>query len=183
VVVLAAVVVVLVVTLGGKDDPTAATTATGSDGVTGPSEQSAPPTDQGTAPDPDPVPPLVGDEYVDGTAQSCFDGILDACDRLFSPDSPAEFVTYGSTCGGRAPETRGACLEYFLGEPEPTTGLGNDPALDALAEACSAADWAACDELWLTAEPGSFYEDYGNRCGGRIPPPLVSYGACESIDA
>jgi serine/threonine-protein kinase len=88
VVVLAAVVVVLVGTLGGKDDPTAATTATGSDGVTGPSEQSAPPTDQGTAPDPDPVPPLVGDEYVDGTAQSCFDGILDACDRLFSPDSP-----------------------------------------------------------------------------------------------
>ncbi len=176
-------------TVGAADDPAATSTTQQEEipdgsipesGSTGTDQGAAPAED--TAPDPDPVPTLVGDEYLDGTAQNCFDGILDACDRLFSPDSPAPFVTYGSTCGGRAPETRGACLEYFLGEPEPTTGLGNDPALDALAEACSAEDWAACDEMWLTAESGSFYEDYGNRCGGRIPPPLKSYGSCASIE-
>ena len=183
-VLIAAIVVVLTLTLGGLDEPTASTSTTGSG--TGPTTSEAGGVSAGSeqaAPDPAPVPASSGDEYADGTAQNCFDGVLSACDALFSPDVPAEFATYGSTCGGRAPETRGACLEYFLGDPEPATGLGNDPAFDALAADCFDGDWTACDDLWLNAEPGSFYEDYGQSCGGRIPEPLLSYGDCESIDA
>lgn len=52
----------------------------------------------------DPVPPgaLGTDVTLDGYAQECFAGTLDACDRLYTESAPfSEYERYGSTCGGR----------------------------------------------------------------------------------
>jgi hypothetical protein len=48
-------------------------------------------------------------------------------------------------------------------------GLGDDPALDALAQNCFDGDMQACDDLYLQSDFDSDYEDYGNTCGGRFP--------------
>jgi hypothetical protein len=56
--------------------------------------------------------------------------------------------------------------------PPPTqepTGLGTDPALDALAESCFDGDLAACDDLFRTAPPDTPYRAYGDTCAGRQP--------------
>jgi hypothetical protein len=139
--------------------------------------------DDETAPAAAPVPEASGDESIDDAAQYCFDGTLYWCDALFTPDAPEAHARYGSTCGGRAPEQRGECLVYFLGEPAPPTDLGNDPDLDALAEDCFAEDWQACDDLYLMGDVGSFYEAYGLTCGGRLPPPLESHADCRNAEA
>ncbi|MDP9429122.1 MAG: hypothetical protein M3Q47_09730 [Actinomycetota bacterium] len=52
----------------------------------------------------DPVPPgtLGTDPALDGHAQECFAGTLDACDQLYLGSAPfSEYERYGSTCGGR----------------------------------------------------------------------------------
>ncbi len=52
----------------------------------------------------DPVPPgtLGSDVTLDGHAQECFAGVLDACDRLYAESAPfSEYERYASTCGGR----------------------------------------------------------------------------------
>ena len=56
--------------------------------------------------------------------------------------------------------------------PPPTlepVGLGNDPALDALAQACYVGDMAACDNLYSESEPDTGYRMYGDTCAGRQP--------------
>jgi hypothetical protein len=56
--------------------------------------------------------------------------------------------------------------------PPPTlepTGLGTDPALDALAQSCYDGDMAACDDLWRDSEAGSDYRNFGDTCAGRQP--------------
>ena len=45
---------------------------------------------------------------------------------------------------------------------------GSDASLDAMWDACTAADFVACDDLYWGAASGSDYEDYGMTCGGRI---------------
>lgn len=47
------------------------------------------------------------------------------------------------------------------------TGLGTDPILDGLAQACFDGDMESCDQLWRDAEPGSDYRSYGDTCAGR----------------
>ncbi len=49
------------------------------------------------------------------------------------------------------------------------TGLGADPALDALAQGCFGGDMEACDALYAQAAPGSLYQQYGDTCAGRQP--------------
>jgi len=49
------------------------------------------------------------------------------------------------------------------------TGLGTDPALDALAQACFDGDLAACDELWRQTTPTSPYRVFADTCAGRQP--------------
>ncbi|MBC7289900.1 MAG: hypothetical protein H5T83_01015 [Actinotalea sp.] len=44
---------------------------------------------------------------------------------------------------------------------------GDDPALDALWDACAAEDWAACDALYEDSPPGSEYERFADTCGDR----------------
>jgi hypothetical protein len=57
--------------------------------------------------------------------------------------------------------------------PPPTlqpTGLGTDPALDALAQSCYDGEMAACDDLWRESEAASAYRNFGDTCAGRQPP-------------
>lgn len=49
-------------------------------------------------------------------------------------------------------------------EPE---GLGDDSALDELAQDCFDGDMGACDDLFFAAEVDSTYEQYGDTCAGR----------------
>ncbi|HSL58661.1 MAG TPA: DUF2510 domain-containing protein [Acidimicrobiales bacterium] len=48
------------------------------------------------------------------------------------------------------------------------SGYGDDPALDALWDACEAGDGQACDDLYLRTPIGSEYEEFGATCGGRF---------------
>lgn len=57
-------------------------------------------------------------------------------------------------------------------EPE---GLGGDPQLDALAQACYEGELGACDELYRASPAGSDYETYGDTCAGRQPPHTLRY--------
>lgn len=62
--------------------------------------------------------------------------------------------------------------------PEPTqepTGLGSDPALDALAQSCYDGDMKACDDLYDQADVDSAYETYGDTCAGRQPTGTLRY--------
>jgi hypothetical protein len=130
----------------------------------------------------DAVPPddLGSDPVLDALAESCFDGDLAACDRLFlqAPiDSPYE--EYGDTCGGRQAAGTGQLCglesEAPSGDPIPPEGLGNDPELDALAGSCYAGDMDACDELYGSSDSGSTYQIYGDTCGGRQPENTGRY--------
>ena len=59
--------------------------------------------------------------------------------------------------------------------PPSSPPSGDDEALNALADDCYGGDMGACDDLFLQAEVGSDYEDYGNTCGGRMPDPRGRY--------
>jgi len=47
------------------------------------------------------------------------------------------------------------------------TGLGDEPALDRLAEQCHQGDMSACDDLFYDSDFDSEYEEYGDTCAGR----------------
>ncbi len=51
---------------------------------------------------------------------------------------------------------------------DPAEALGEDPELDALAQACFEGDLFACDTLFLRTEVGGDLEAYSQTCGGRI---------------
>jgi hypothetical protein len=57
----------------------------------------------------------------------------------------------------------------------PPDGLGDDPALDDLAQACYEGAMESCDELYTEAELGSEYERYGDTCAGRQPEGTEQY--------
>ena len=44
---------------------------------------------------------------------------------------------------------------------------GDDPALDALWDACEGGDMQACDDLYFQSPVGSEYESFGDTCGNR----------------
>jgi len=52
---------------------------------------------------------------------------------------------------------------------QPPSELGNEAALDTLAEACYAGDMSECDNLFLQSAFGSDYQTYGDTCAGRQP--------------
>lgn len=51
----------------------------------------------------------------------------------------------------------------------PPSGLGADPALDALAQRCYVGDMGACDDLYFAAPGNSKYLAYGDTCARRQP--------------
>ncbi|GAB2453634.1 DUF4190 domain-containing protein [Xylanimonas ulmi] len=58
------------------------------------------------------------------------------------------------------------------------SGLGHDPVLDTLWDACEAGDMGACDELYMQAPFDSEYERFGDTCGDRVP----AGGYCDDRD-
>jgi len=116
------------------------------------------------------------DAALDRLYDQCADGDMAACDELYF-ESPwgSEYEEFGNTCGGTQ-----AAGEYCdvssqpQPEPEPTeepavTGggsYGDDPALDALWDACEGGDMASCDTLYMESPFGSEYEEFGDTCGG-----------------
>ena len=124
----------------------------------------------------------LGDDVAFNTlAQNCFEGDFASCDDLYwRSDLGSEYETYGATCGGRLAERiSGGCAEQ-LGATAPTgpvappptqepTGLGTDPALDALAQDCYDGAMFACDKLFFDAagDTDPAYSEYGDSCAGR----------------
>jgi hypothetical protein len=162
----------------------------------------------GTVPAPTLQPTGLGDDpTLDALAQSCYDGVLEACDNLWRDSAEGSaYRNFGDTCAGRQPPNTGTwCVDAFLGGattttmfaiptttmPGPTvpptspagippatqqpTLLGDDPALNALAQSCFAGDMQACDDLFDLAPIGSAYMDYGDTCAGRQEPHTFNY--------
>ena len=65
-----------------------------------------------------------------------------------------------------------------LAEPDPPDGLGNDAALDTLAQSCFDGDFRACDDLYWESAIDSSYEVYGETCGGRVEEAIS--GQCDA---
>jgi hypothetical protein len=151
----------------------------GAPGIGAPKAAAAP-TSEPTGDDAQPPDDLGDDSDLDALAEACFEGDLVACDHLYlrSPIASA-YESYGDTCAGRQAEGTGLYCGLATaasgGEPIAPEGLGDDPALDALAQSCYAGDMAACDELYGSAELGSAYQAYGDTCAGRQPPNTGNY--------
>lgn len=110
---------------------------------------------------------LPGETYgdnpeLDALWDACAAEDLQACDDLyFDSPSGSEYEDFGDTCGGR---TDGGSLCSSSGAGAAET-YGDDPALDALWDACGAGDLAACDELYFSSGIGTEYEEFGETCG------------------
>jgi hypothetical protein len=93
---------------------------------------------------------------------ACEAGELVACDELYllSPIG-SDDETFGSTCGGTAEATLGACADR--------AGLDEDRA------ACADGDLAACDDLYFLSPLGSDDEAFGSTCGDRRE---ATFGQC-----
>jgi hypothetical protein len=107
------------------------------------------------------APQTYGDDTtLDALWDGCEGGDLPACDTLYA-DSPlgSDYEEFGSTCAFRSDETFGGCTDL-----DPPVDDGN---LDELADACSAGDLEACDDLYFEATVGSEYEVFGDSCGDR----------------
>ena len=52
---------------------------------------------------------------------------------------------------------------------------GDNAALDALWDACTAEDWQACDDLYDQSDIGSEYEAYGDTCGNKYEAGTMDY--------
>lgn len=115
-----------------------------------------------------------GDSYGDDAAldalwDACENEDWEACDSLFM-QAPvgSEYEDFGDTCGNRTDGSSFCTTEFGGGTATDTpTTYGDDAALDALWDACSAEDWESCDALYMAAAVGSEYESYGDTCGGR----------------
>lgn len=129
---------------------------------------------------------LSGETYgdnaeLDALWDACADGDMVACDDLYRTSGlGTEYERFGDTCGGRT-DGGAYCAGTDPGSGTDTgsgtapgadagttgTAYGDDPALDALWDACAAEDMQACDDLYFGSPSGSEYEDYGDTCGGR----------------
>ncbi len=87
-----------------------------------------------------------------------------SCDELYwQAPAATDYEDFGATCGGREDDSAGGCAVLH---GESTGAYGDDPALDALWDACDGGDMASCDALWDDSPIGSEYETFGDTCGG-----------------
>lgn len=63
------------------------------------------------------------------------------------------------------------------------TGLGDDPALDRLAQQCADGQMNPCDDLYDESFPGSGYEAFADTCAGRRGAGEDTYCADVFYDA
>jgi hypothetical protein len=113
------------------------------------------------------------DAELDALWDACESGDAASCDELYSSaPSGSDYEEFGATCGGQTDGTEFCdTAEEALPEDSTTTGAqnyGDDPALDALWDACEAGSGTACDDLYWESESGSAYEDFGITCGNRV---------------
>jgi hypothetical protein len=116
------------------------------------------------------------DPTLDALWDACDEGDGQACDDLYwgSPVG-SEYEAFGNTCGERFSEDEApfSCADEIgggdSGSSDDAFTYGDDPALDALWDACDGGDPDACDELFYQSPSGSEYEDFGFSCGGRVP--------------
>jgi len=115
------------------------------------------------------------DPELDALWDDCAAGDDMACDDLWlTAPFGSDYESFGSTCGERESS------DQFGGCSTPET-YGDDPELDALWDDCAAGDYAACDDLWLTAPFGSDYESFGSTCGER--ESSGQFGNCSLDDS
>lgn len=117
------------------------------------------------------------DPALDVLWDSCAAGNMADCDELFweSPFGSA-YEDFAQNCGTAGmPADQIFCDNSGVGLDVPAGPVeggsyGDDPALDALWDACEGGDNAACDDLYMESPFGSEYEDFGDTCGGRGRP-------------
>lgn len=125
------------------------------------------------------------DATLDALWDACEAGDGEACDDLYwgSPIG-SEYEAFGNTCGERFSEDDApfSCADE-IGGGDGSSGdafsYGDDPALDALWDACEGGDPDACDELFFQSPSGSEYEDFGFSCGGRVPDDEIE--VCSNV--
>ena len=120
------------------------------------------------------------DPDLDVLWDACADGDMYACDELYwiSPID-SEYEAFGNTCGMTVVPAPQTCVGDDGLMPDPDNGnYGDDPALDALYDACTGGDMVACDELYWGSPIGSEYEALAASCGGTTEE--FSGGSCES---
>ncbi|WP_024287898.1 hypothetical protein [Cellulomonas sp. KRMCY2] len=108
------------------------------------------------------------DDALDSLYDRCADEDWAACDQLYM-ESPtdSEYETFGDTCGNRTDGGTYCVEEFAVDAPaDEPSAYGDDPALDALWDACAGGDGQACDDLYNQSPFGSEYETFGDTCGG-----------------
>lgn len=97
------------------------------------------------------------DPALDALWDECTAGDLTSCDDLYA-QSPgnSSYLDFGASCGNRGNDARWCVNDR-----------GDDPAMDALYDACAAGDWESCDTLYDESRPGSGYQTFADTCGGR----------------
>jgi hypothetical protein len=100
-----------------------------------------------------------------GTATTATPTTASAPSSSFSrPSRASSSPPSRSSTTSAAPTVPGGAIPPATQQP---TGLGDDPALDQLAQGCYAGDMQSCDDLFDRSEIGSTYEAYGDSCAGR----------------
>lgn len=89
-------------------------------------------------------------------------------------------LVIGAFAAGQASASGAGSSSVTTRPPVDSTGLGNDPDLDAEAARCHDGDMQSCDALFEDSTPMSRYEQYGMTCGGRVKPYDVNY--CTDLD-
>lgn len=115
------------------------------------------------------------DPALDELYTACGDGDWQACDDLYrSAPVDSDYFEFADTCGGQwDSHTTTFCVEAMAegdeGDEDGETAYTDAELIyfDALQAACSAENWAACDELYRQTPSGSEYETFGDTCGGR----------------
>jgi hypothetical protein len=106
------------------------------------------------------------DPFLDAFWDLCETGDDGSCDSLAgSAPFDSDYETFGYTCGDRRPADALPCEFQSSGDP---FAYGDDPAFDALWDACSVGDGSACSDLYFESPFGSVYERFGSACGDLV---------------
>ena len=118
------------------------------------------------------------DASLQPTADTCFGGGADACDKLRDSPNP-DYSAYGQSCGRRLVATEVKCVTIFDGDRIPDAAEPPVVAsVDPNAADCRAGSLLACDNL--RSSPVPEYVQYGTKCGDRnieVGSCVTTYGA------
>jgi hypothetical protein len=121
------------------------------------------------------------DPQADAAYDLCQAGASQACkDLVVAAPAGSDYLDFdfGDPASAPSPQPTAGTTEVAQ-QPAEVDDYGDDPALDALWDRCAAADWNACDQLYLVSPIGSAYEWYGYTCGGTTSGGV----ACEQASS